>query len=98
MLWHIVRFEFRSDVADDERRALERDIEALAGVIDEVVWLAVARGVDEPAVTGLLSLFQDESGLAAYRVHPRHVPVAERARALCDDITRLDVAAGSPPA
>lgn len=96
MLWHIVRFQFRSDVGDDERRALERDIEALADVIEEVVWLAVARSVDRPAVTGLLSLFEDEAGLAVYREHPRHVPVAERARALCDDVTRLDVAAGTP--
>lgn len=96
MLWHIVRFQFRADVSDDERRALEGDMEALSEAIDEVVWLAVARAVDEPAVTGLISLFEDESSLAAYRVHPRHVPVAERARVLCADITRLDVAAGSP--
>lgn len=98
MLWHIVRFQFRHDVADDVRRALERDIEALADVIDEVVWLAVTRSVDEPAVTGLLSLFENDDGLAVYRTHPEHVPVVERARALCDDIVRLDVAAPLPTA
>lgn len=96
MLWHIVRFTFRAGVAEDERRALEHDMASLDEAIDEVVWLAVARSVDEPAVTGLLSLFEDEDGLASYRVHPRHVPVVERARALCDDIARLDVAAGTP--
>lgn len=95
MLWHIVRFAFRSDVADDERRALEHEMEALAA-IDEVVWLAVARAIDDPQVTGLVSLFEDEEGLAAYRVHHRHVPVVERTRALCETITRLDMAAGTP--
>lgn len=97
MLWHIVRFQFRPDVDDEERRALERQIEALADAIDEVVWLAVAREVDDPAVTGLLSLFADSDALAVYRDHPLHVPVAERARALCDDVTRLDVTASTPP-
>lgn len=96
MLWHIVRFQFRSDVVDGDRRALERDIEALADLIDEVVWLAVARDVVEAQVTGLLSVFQDEAALDAYRVHPEHVPVAERARALCAGITRLDMPAGTP--
>lgn len=98
MIWHIVRFHFRADVDDAERRTLERDIQALAEVIDDLVWLAVARDLDDAAVTGLLSLFDDEAGLAAYREHPQHVPVAQRARALCQEITRLDVEAGSPAA
>lgn len=96
MLWHIVRFEFRADVDDDERRALERDLESLGEAIDEVAWLAVSRSVDEPAVTGLLTCFADSAALAVYRDHPRHVPVVERARALCTDLVRLDVEAGTP--
>lgn len=97
MLWHIVRFQFSDDVDDGERRALEHDIAALAGTIDEVAWLAVARDVDEPAVTGLLTLFHDAGALATYREHPRHVPVVERARALCESISRVDMQAGVPP-
>jgi len=96
MIWHIVRFHFPADVDDAERRTLERDIEALAEAIDEVVWLAVARDLDDAAATGLLSLFHDAAGLAAYRDHPRHVPVARQARELCQEVTRLDVEAGSP--
>lgn len=97
MLWHIVRFHFPETVDDADRRALERDMAGLADVIDEVVWLAVARSVDEPHVTGLLTVFADEDGLAVYRDHPRHTPVVARARELCDEIVRLDVEAGTPP-
>lgn len=96
MLWHIVRFRFPPTVDEAARRALERDLAHLENAIDEVVWLAVSRDVEEPAVTGLLTLFPDEQALAAYRVHPEHTPVVERARALCDEIVRLDVEAGTP--
>lgn len=96
MLWHIVRFRFPPTVDDAARQALERDLLRLDDVIDEVVWLAVARDVDEPDVTGLLTLFADEHALAAYRDHPEHIPVVARARALCDEIVRLDVEAGTP--
>lgn len=96
MLWHIVRFEFRPDVDADERVALERALQDLGDAIDEVAWLAVSRSVDEPAVTGLLTLFADSAALAAYRDHPLHVPIVERARALCSDLVRLDVTADTP--
>lgn len=96
MLWHIVRFRFSPTVDDGSRQALEDDLARLGDVIDEVVWLAVARDVEDPDVTGLLTLFADAQALAVYRDHPEHTPVVERARALCDDIVRLDVEAGTP--
>jgi hypothetical protein len=97
MLWHIVRFRFPPTVDDATRRALERDLARLGEVIDEVQWLAVARDVEDTDVTGLLTLFADEDALGSYRVHPEHTPIVERARRLCDEITRLDVEAGTPP-
>lgn len=96
MLWHIVRFRFPADVDDGERQALERDLEGLAEVVDEVAWLAVGRDVDEPQVTGLLTLFDDHDALATYRDHPAHRPVVARARAMCEDIARLDMVADTP--
>lgn len=98
MLWHIVRFRFPSDVDERERRDLEAALAALDEKIDEVTYLAVGRDLDDPRVTGLISGFDDEAGLAAYRDHPAHLPVVARARELCDDIQRLDVVAGAPPA
>lgn len=96
MLWHIVRFRFPADVDPAEREGLEADLAGL-DAIDEVRLVRVARDVDEPRVTGLITGFDDEGALAAYRDHPDHVPVVERARGLCESITRLDLETGDDP-
>jgi len=95
VLWHIVRFRFPDDGDPTARTALE---EQLAGLhtIPEVRLLRVARDIDDPQVTGLLTGFDDEAGLAVYRDHPDHVPVVARARELCESITRLDIATDDP--
>ncbi|MEX2550124.1 MAG: Dabb family protein [Nitriliruptoraceae bacterium] len=90
VIWHVVRFDFTT-VDEDTRREVE---EALAGLaaLDEVSWLRVARDIEEPTVTGLLTGFEDVDALARYRVHPDHVPVVEWIRSLGIGAVRLDVA------
>ncbi len=90
MIWHVVRFDC-DEVDEDTRRDLEAALAALAR-LDEVAWLRVARDVEDPTVTGLLTVFADADALARYRVHPEHVPVVERIRALGIPTVRLDVA------
>jgi quinol monooxygenase YgiN len=97
MLYHIVRFTFPSGVDETARAALEADLAALDRHIEVVRWLAVARDLEDPAVTGLLSAFDDEAGLAVYRDHPAHLPVVAAARELCERIDRLDVTAEGGP-
>lgn len=90
MIWHVVRFDC-AEVDEETRRDLEAALAGL-GRLDEVAWLRVARDVEEPTVTGLLTVFEDADALARYRVHPEHVPVVERIRALGIPTVRLDVA------
>jgi hypothetical protein len=90
VIWHVVRFDFRG-IDDGVREELEADLLALDR-LDEVAWLRVARDVDEPAVTGLLTGFGDREALEAYRVHPDHLPVVARVRELGIGTVRLDVA------
>ena len=97
MLWHIVRFTFPAEVDDNDRRALEADLAGLEAQIAEVRYLSVGRDVDEPAVTGLVTAFDDEQALVIYRDHPDHQPVVARARELCERIDRLDIVADAPP-
>ncbi len=96
MIWHVVRFDC-SEVEEGTRREVEASLAALAD-LEEVAWLRVARDVEEPTVTGLLTVFTDADALARYRVHPEHVPVVERIRALGIPTVRLDIATDDDPA
>jgi len=95
VIWHIVRFDL-SSLDEPTRIEIERDLADLVR-LDVVAWLEVARDLDTPGITGLLSLFASYEDLEAYRVHPQHVPVVERIRELGIPVTRLDVEAGLPP-
>lgn len=96
MIWHIVSFDM-SAIEASVRVELERELEGLRE-LDVVAWLAVARDVDAPSTTGLITLFTSYDDLEAYRVHPDHVPVVQRIRDLGIPVTRLDVEAALPPA
>lgn len=90
MIWHIVRFDM-SALDEPTRGELEASLAALES-LDEVAWLRLSRDVDEPGVTGLLTALEDHAALERYRVHPDHLPVVARIRALEVPTVRLDVA------
>ncbi len=95
MIWHLVRFDFGT-VDETVRRELEADLAALA-TIDEVAWLRVGRDVEDPSITGLMTAFADPEALDTYRVHPDHIPVVERIRALGIPVVRLDLHTDDDP-
>jgi hypothetical protein len=95
VIWHVVRLDC-SDLEESTRQELESSLQALA-TLDEVAWLRVARDVEEPTVTGLLTVFADVDALTRYRVHPEHVPVVEHIRALGVPTVRLDIATDGEP-
>ncbi len=96
MIWHIVTFDMAA-VDDATRTELEARLAALVD-LDVVVWLEVARDVDAPDTTGLLSVFTSYDDLETYRTHPDHLPVVQDIRALGIPVARLDVEAPLPPA
>ncbi len=95
MIWHIVRLDF-TGIDEADRQDLEDRLAALIS-IDEVAWLRLARDVEEPTVTGLITAFDTVEDLAAYRVHPHHIPVVERIRELGLGTARLDLATDDHP-
>lgn len=95
MIWHLVRFDFGT-VAASTRLEVEADLAALVS-IDEVAWLRVGRDIEDPAITGLMTAFADREALDTYRVHPDHVPVVERIRALGIPVVRLDLHTDDDP-
>ena len=96
MIWHVVRFDC-TEVDEETRQELEASLAALAD-LDDVAWLRVARDVEEPSVTGLLTVFADVEALTRYRVHPEHLPVVERIKSLGIPTVRLDIATDDEPA
>lgn len=96
MIWHIVRFDL-SSLEPGDRRDFEASLEALAD-LDVVAWLRVARDIEDPDITGLLTGFADADALAAYRVDPQHAVVLDRIRELELPAWRLDVATDDDPA
>lgn len=95
MIWHIVSFDM-SGVDDATQIELEQRLAALAQ-LDVVAWLEVARDVDVPTRTGLLSAFETIADLEAYRHHPEHVPVVDSLRDLGIPVSRVDIEAPLPP-
>jgi hypothetical protein len=89
VIWHIVRFDF-AGIADDVRDDLERQLLGL-DELDCVGFLRVARDVEEPSVTGLVTGFGTADDLATYRTHPDHVPVVEAIRDAGVAVSRRDV-------
>jgi hypothetical protein len=96
MIWHIVRFDM-GELDEPTRVSLEEDLAGLVA-LDEVAWLRVARDVEEPAMTGLITAFEDHDALERYRVHPDHLPVVGRVRELGVVGVRLDIATDDDPA
>ena len=90
MIWHVVRFDC-TEVDESTRQELEAALAGLA-TLEEVAWLRVGRDVEDPNITGLLTVFTDVDALARYRVHPEHIPVVDRIRSLGIPTVRLDVA------
>jgi quinol monooxygenase YgiN len=89
VIWHVVRLDF-TGVDEADRADVESALQALDS-IDEVAWLRVGRDLEDPTVTGLLTVFADPAALETYRTHPDHLPVVERIRALQVTTARFDV-------
>lgn len=92
MLTHIVCFRYKADTSE-ETRAEHRNrlagLRTLAGVRDLKVGADVVRS-PRSFDTGLIVVFDDRAGLAAYAVDPAHVPVAQWGAGLCDQVVAVD--------
>jgi len=82
MLRHIVTWNFADGFSDEEKfqhaKKIKHDLEALIN-LDGVVKMQVF--INELATSNmdilLDSAFENEAALAAYKIHPQHVKVAE---------------------
>ncbi|HEX8072564.1 MAG TPA: Dabb family protein [Pyrinomonadaceae bacterium] len=98
MLTHIVIWKYRVDVPPEARAEHMARLRALAGVIPELLSLAVGAdvlGLPRSYDTGLVATFRDRAGLDAYTNHPQHLAVAALGRDLAAHVASVDFEAGA---
>jgi hypothetical protein len=89
MIKHIVVWQMRDDVSDEQKQEMKSRLEALADKIPELLQIEV--GIDTSNGTmSLYSEFVTEDDLIAYQMHPDHQAVVGfvkplvATRAVCD--------------
>lgn len=90
MIKHIVLFKMRDDIdaqqKETELKVIKAGLEALLGVVPSLRSMEVGLNCNpaEKFDLALISTFDDLDGLNAYAVHPDHVAVGKRIRAMLD--------------
>ena len=74
MIKHIVIWPMKDDVTDAQKTEMKIRLEALKGVVEELVDIEV--GIDdENGTMSLYSVFASDADLATYQAHPAHQDV-----------------------
>ena len=89
MIKHIVVWPMKDEVTDAQKTEMKIRLEALQGVVEELVDIEV--GIDDDNGTmSLTSEFNSHEDLAAYQAHPEHQDVVAfvkplvAGRSVCD--------------
>ncbi len=92
MLKHIVLLKFKSGVTDREISDLEKAMGSLPGVVPEIIGFQFGRDPRSEKVFdfALVSDFADFEALGRYRVHPEHVKVLQKVKALSESFQAVD--------
>jgi len=92
MLKHLVLLKFKPGVGDDEISDLEKGLASLPREIPEILGWSFGRDLRPEKIFdfALVSDFADSEALGRYRVHPKHVVVLQKVRALCEGIQAVD--------
>ncbi len=93
MLKHVVFMKFKPETPAATIEDLERSLGALPAVIPEIRQYEFGRDVvrsERSYDFALVSAFDDLDALKRYQVHPDHVVVLNKVRAMCDSILAVD--------
>lgn len=93
MLVHIVCWKYKGEIGDAVREDHRRRLNALVGVIPEIVSFDVGADIlhlDRSFDTGLVATFPDLEGLEAYTVHPDHQAVAALGKQIAERVVSVD--------
>ena len=93
MLVHIVCWKYRPETDDAARTEHRTRLEALDGLVDNMLGLEVGQdvlGLERSFDTGLVIRFADQAALEEYTVHPKHQEVAAMGRDIAEKVVSVD--------
>ena len=93
MLTHVVLFKFKPETTEAEAAGLEAALKGLPAVISDIREFRVGRDVirsERSYDLGLVSAFDDLAAMQRYQVHPAHLEVIARVKALCAGVIAVD--------
>lgn len=100
MLKHVVFFEFKQGIGEEEIVDLEKSLNALPPVIPEILSYEFGRDVvrsERSYDLALVSTFKDLDSLQRYQIHPAHQIVLQKVNNLCESVLAVDFLTDSNP-
>jgi len=83
MVSHIVMWNFRKDIAEEDRKKVARNMKInLEGLIDKVPGLLSVKVIETPILSSthdlaLITQLESENSIMVYANHPDHIYVAD---------------------
>jgi len=93
MLKHVIFFEFKDGVGEEEIVDLEKSLAALPPVIPEILSYEFGRDVvrsERSYDLALVSTFNDLDAMQHYQKHPDHRVVLKKVNDLCKSVLAVD--------
>lgn len=96
MVYHIVLWNFKAELSDEDRKTagavIREKLEAVKEKVDGVLSLEVVTDAlaSSNKDIGLIAQFESEEALNAYQTHPAHVEAGAYIRTVTCDRTCLD--------
>ncbi len=90
---HAVFFKFKPEIGADERADFVLRLRALPQIVPGIMDPEVGTDLVHSARSydaALLFGFPDREALDAYQNHPKHLPVVETARQICESVATVD--------
>ncbi len=86
MIQHVLHWNYKDDVAEEDRASIEAELEALPTQVPSLRslrWGPVIGGRNQTFSHTFVMLFDDLEGLQEYALHPAHVSFAAPFREAC---------------
>lgn len=93
MLTHMVVFKLKKETPSEIIADIEAHMGRLPDAIEEIRHYSFGRDVvqsDRSYDFGLVSRFDDLEAMKRYQVHPDHLALVEKLKAICTDIIAVD--------